>query len=113
MNKIAARLKEIAPEFRENFGSSPEIRAALHGGSVVVGECGDSRRQVTFLGEVVNITSRIEGETKARDIDYLASAAILDTLELPDGICKASVGEVLLRGAETPIELYQLEFATE
>ena len=110
LGKIVARLKEIAPEFLENFGFAPEIRAALHGGSVVVGECGDSRRQVTFLGEVVNITSRIEGETKARDTDFLASSAILDTLELPENVQKSSIGEVMLRGAESPIELFQLEF---
>ena len=113
LSKINTRLKEIAPDFKKNFGSVPEIRAALHGGSVVVGECGDSRRQVTFLGEVVNITSRIEGETKARDIDYLASAAILETLKLPDYVQKTSIGEVMLRGAKSPIELYKLEFSPE
>ena len=113
LGKIVAMLKEKAPEFEKNFGSSPEIRAALHGGSVVVGECGDSRRQITFLGEVVNITSRIEGETKALDTDFLASAAILETLELPSNIQKTSVGEVMLRGAKSPIELFQLEFLSE
>ena len=110
LSKIVTRLEEIAPEFHNNFGSAPEIRAALHGGSVVVGECGDSRRQVTFLGEVVNITSRIEDETKARDIDFLASASMLETLELPEGVQKTSIGEVMLRGAKAPIELFKLEF---
>ena len=113
LGKIVTRLEEIAPDFMENFGFAPEIRAALHGGSVVVGECGDSRRQITFLGEVVNITSRIEGETKALDTDFLASSAILETLELPVDVQKSSVGEVLLRGAKSPIELFQLEFSSK
>ncbi len=113
LGKIVAMLKEKAPDFEKNFGSAPGIRAALHGGPVVVGECGDSRRQITFLGEVVNITSRIEGETKALDTDFLASAAILETLELPSNVQKTSVGEVLLRGAKSPIELYKLEFSAD
>lgn len=110
LEEIVARLVEIRPEFNAEFGFSPEIRAALHGGSVVVGECGDSRRQVTFLGEAVNITSRIEGETKARDCDFLASAMILNSLELPGHVKTRSIGEVLLRGTETPIELFELRF---
>ena len=113
LSEIVTRLEEIAPEFEKNFGSSPKIRAALHGGSVVVGECGDSRRQVTFLGEVVNITSRIEGETKTRDINFLASAVILKTLKLPENVQKTSVGEVLLRGAKSPIELFELAFSSK
>jgi len=110
LGEIIARIHEINPEFIQEFGAAPKFRAALHGGPVVVGECGDSRRQVTFLGEVVNITSRIEGETKLRDIDFLASAQFLNVLDLPDGVEKYSVGEVLLRGAVAPIELFKLQF---
>ena len=110
LESIVARLIEIRSEFKTEFGVSPEIRAALHGGEVVVGECGDSRRQVTFLGEVVNITSRIEGETKARDCDFLASASILSSMDIPACVKTTSIGEVLLRGAETPIELVELKF---
>lgn len=111
LGEIVARLEEVSGDFLEEFNWKPEIRAALHGGHVVVGECGDSRRQVTFLGEVVNMAARIEGEAKVQDRDFLASSTILATLELPDGVEKTSIGEVTLKGARAPIELFQLTFS--
>ena len=74
------RLKQVRAQFEDNFGEIPEFRAALHGGNVVVGECGDSRRQVTFLGDVVNLTGRMEGLTKELGETILASQYVLDQM---------------------------------
>lgn len=110
LGAIIKRLEEVGPDFITKYGHAPAIRAALHGGPVVVGECGDSRRQVTFLGEVVNMTARIETEAKLLDTDYLASVTVLKTLDLPENIKNQSIGEVMLKGARAPLELYQIEF---
>ncbi len=110
LRAITTRLQQIGPAFQEEYGHAPAIRAALHGGPVVVGECGDSRRQVTFLGEVVNITARIETEAKKLDLDYLASATVLETLDSPEKMKSRSIGKIMLKGARAPIELYQIEF---
>jgi adenylate cyclase len=111
LGEILQRLEEVSPDFIEKYGRAPAIRAALHGGPVVVGECGDSRRQITFLGEVVNMTARIETEAKALGKDYLASVTVLHTLELLPNIKTKSVGKVMLKGARAPLELFQIEFS--
>ncbi len=110
LGAIVARIREISPVFIEKFGYAPEFRAALHGGPVVVGECGDSRRQVTFLGEVVNTTSRIEKQTKILDLDFLVSAAAMSKLELPVDVVRNDLGEFDLQGLPKPIELIEIRF---
>ena len=49
-------IARAAPIYRKRFGVTPRFRAALHGGPVVAGECGDSKRQITYLGDVLNVT---------------------------------------------------------
>ncbi|MEM1317944.1 MAG: adenylate/guanylate cyclase domain-containing protein, partial [Pseudomonadota bacterium] len=75
---------------------------------VVVGECGDSRRQVTFLGDAVNMTARIENLTKALDVDYLISQQALERIDLPVNVKAMHVGEHALRGSESPFTMHRL-----
>lgn len=96
--------------FMREFDMVPQFRAALNGGAVVVGECGDSRRQVTFIGDVVNITSRIELACKEQGVDCLASHELISRLSLPDDIKISEYGKVQLKGAPAPQLLYTVDF---
>lgn len=100
-----------AKNFKKTFGVVPEFRAALHGGHVVVGECGDSRRQVTFLGDVVNMTARIEQLTKETGEQFLASKSVLNRMTFPKGIAFEEFGERLVKGADAPIHLQSIKFS--
>ena len=113
LNALISMLKRMEDEsgyFQSEFGIVPEIRAALHGGTVVVGECGDSRRQVTFLGDVVNMTSRIESLTKEKGESFLASQDVLSRMDIPQAVAVEDFGLQKLRGAEEPFHLKRLLF---
>jgi adenylate cyclase len=58
-------LSRRSSSYRKRFGVAPRFRVALHGGSVVAGECGDSKRQITYLGDVLNVAARLEQLAKA------------------------------------------------
>jgi len=111
LRSMLSRVENQRVYFEENFGVVPEFRAALHGGSVVVGECGDSRRQVTFLGDVVNMTARLEALTKETGEQFLASQEVLDRMELPLGVETKDFGSRILRGADEPFSLSLIEFS--
>ena len=48
-------------------GAVPSFRTGIHSGRVVAGEIGDRRKQIVFVGDVVNTASRVQAEAKARD----------------------------------------------
>lgn len=97
--------------FQSEFGVTPRFRAALHGGPVVVGECGDSRRQVTFLGDVINMTARIEDVARETGADNLASAALMELLDVPPFVKVAPHGAYELRGSDKKFALVRVRFA--
>ncbi|EFL90077.1 adenylate/guanylate cyclase domain-containing protein [Ahrensia sp. R2A130] len=98
----------VADAFEVEFGERPHLRAAIHAGPVVVGECGDSRRQITFLGDAVNMTARIETLTKTLDVDYLISQQALERIELPANVEAIDAGQHELRGSQEPFTMHRL-----
>ncbi len=102
------RLAHREPWFKARFGEAPRFRAVLHGGPIVAGECGDSRRQITYLGDVLNTTARLEALSKQLGIDNMISRHLLDQLTLPDGIAAEEMGCHQLRGVVEPMAVNAL-----
>ena len=102
------RLARRESWFKTTFGETPRFRAVLHGGSVVAGECGDSRRQITYLGDVLNTTARLEALSKQLGVGNMISRHLLDQLTLPDGIAAEDLGRHTLKGVAEPIAVNAL-----
>lgn len=91
----------------KNFGHTFNMRIGLHYGLVIVGEIGHpAKRQLTALGDTVNIASRIESMNKTINTTLLASQALLDCIQN-----KVVIGQTLttqLRGQHRPHTLYEI-----
>ena len=70
------------------------MRAGLHCGPVVTGEMGSVKREIVFLGDTVNTAARIQELCRETGDRVLASAELIDRLELPAGIAKRSLGDL-------------------
>jgi adenylate cyclase len=101
-------LAKATPRYRRIFGVTPRFRVALHGGPVIAGECGDSKRQITYLGDVLNVAARLEQLAKSIDADFVASADMLPRLALPSHVQLLDRGEHSLKGVERPLQVYSL-----
>ncbi len=104
------RIEEQGDWFQSNFGQEPAFRAALHGGAVVTGECGDSRRQITYLGDVLNMTARLEALAKQLGIATIISDTLLAAVDLPAGATARGLGTHSVKGAPQPIGVAALQF---
>ncbi|HEY3620915.1 MAG TPA: adenylate/guanylate cyclase domain-containing protein [Roseiarcus sp.] len=102
------RLADRAPDYRREFGVAVGVRAGLHCGPVVTGEMGSVRKEIVFLGDTVNTTARIQELCRQTGDRVLASADLVDRLELPPGIGKRSLGDLRLRGKGADLALYAL-----
>src|SRR4029450_6278956 len=104
---IEEALARAAPAFeREFFGAVPRLRAALHGGPVITGEVGGSRRAIVYHGDVMNTTSRLEQATRDLERQFLASEDALARLEDLDGFVLDDLGPKPLRGRAATVRVY-------
>jgi len=94
--------------FEKEFSVKPAIRIAMHSGKVVVGETGNRKKQITYLGNTVNLTARIEAKAKELGAETLVSQDLLDHCKLPDGLSVEHVGDFRLKGIAEEITLYSL-----
>jgi len=103
---IKQRVEDRAADYEAAFGYLPHFRAGLHCGSVVISECGDRRRDISYFGDTVNTAARIEEACKIVGEDILVSRDLLDRLALEPGFTARRVDQCRLRGRENNTDLY-------
>jgi len=104
-------LDRAAETFKARYGLAPRIRMVLHGGPVVLGQYGEARRQVTYLGEVLNVASRMERFAKLTGYDMIVSRELLMKLPLPAGVAVAPIPAATLDKWQGNVELLALHRA--
>ena len=73
-----ARMAELNRYTERHFGRRFDLRIGLHYGPVVVGNVGHpSKRQLTAIGDTVNIASRIEAQARELGMVFLASQEVV------------------------------------
>ena len=95
---------EIAPSYAEDFGVVPRFRAGLHAGPVVVSECGVAKRQIAYFGDTMNVAARLCEHCKSAGEPLVASADMLRSAVIPQGLSVGRRASLMLRGRRTPVE---------
>ena len=106
---IEEALARAAPEFERTFGAVPRLRAALHGGPVITGEVGGSRRAIVYHGDVMNTTSRLEQATRDLERQFLVSGDAMERLADLGGFALDDLGLQRLRGRAAAMHVYAVE----
>lgn len=91
----------------------PPVRSGIgiHAGTLIAGNIGTPERmEYTFIGDNVNIASRIESETKRFGTDILISRTVAERIRPADvpGVTLLELGPVLMKGKSAPLTLYGL-----
>jgi len=103
---IEQALARAASEFEHEFGTTPRLRAALHGGLVITGEVGGSRRAIVYHGDVMNTASRIEQATRDLKRQFLVSGDAMERLADLGGFAVDDLGLQRLRGRASAMRVY-------
>lgn len=106
---MKAALSNQAEKYNQVYGVVPTFKAGIHLGEVTSGEIGVIKREITFSGDVLNTTARIQGLCNTYNVDLLTSEKFVNTLDLSMGLEKKALGETELRGRNEKINLYTLE----
>jgi adenylate cyclase len=98
-------LEERKEYYLKKFNLLPSFKAGLHIGEATVGEIGVIKKDIVFSGDVLNTTSRIEGECNNYNVNIILSSALLQRMSLNREYQKIPLGEILLKGKKEKVEL--------
>jgi adenylate cyclase len=80
--------------------------AGIHGGEIIVAEVGVERKEIAYLGDVVNTTARIQDKCNTLKENFLVSSILYDDLLQKVHFHYSPKGEHVLKGKEDTVELY-------
>ena len=106
-------LARRGPDYVREFGVAVNFRAGLHCGPVVTGEMGTVKKEIVFLGDAVNTAARIQELCRETGDRAIASADLVERLDLPPGVAKRPLGDLRLRGKGAELTLYALAKASQ
>jgi adenylate cyclase len=102
-------IRRGAARFEADFGTAPGLRAAVHLGPVIAAEIGTVKREISFVGDTMNMLARIEQAARERGCAIVFSAEVLAAATLPPATRVAPLGDFTPRGKHGSISLYALE----
>jgi adenylate cyclase len=97
----------------DKFDVFPSFKAGLHFGEVTTGEIGALKKEIFFTGDVLNVTSRIQGLSNELNADLLISSELLEQMHHPERYSLKSHGLKNLRGRSEPLEIFSIAKAEE
>ncbi|MCB2219945.1 MAG: adenylate/guanylate cyclase domain-containing protein [Bacteroidetes bacterium] len=110
---IQDRIQTKIDHYQSKYGVVPDFKAGIHGGLVITGELGYTKREIAFMGDILNTTSRIEETCKTLNEPLLISKSIVDQLKGKSNYNFREVGPIKLRGKEKELVLYGIESANQ
>ena len=92
--------------YLETYNSVPAFRAGVHSGTCIVTWVGEMKREIVYIGDVLNTTARIQEACKAYTRDILISETLLHQLDQQSPDTWEFIAEVVPRGKEGSVRLW-------
>ena len=106
---IQKSLSIKSSDYKKRYNVVPEFKAGLHYGHVMAGEIGVVKRDITFLGDVLNTTARIQGKCNELGVDLLFSGYLSEKLtHSANDFSSKQIGNILLRGKQEKVVLFTI-----
>ncbi|MGB0524517.1 MAG: adenylate/guanylate cyclase domain-containing protein [Flammeovirgaceae bacterium] len=96
-------------KYLKKYGTIPIFKAGAHIGNSIVGEIGIIKRNITYSGDLLNTTARIQGKCNELNSRFLISSQLKDYLtDLTIAYNMDSKGFIALKGKQSKIELFSV-----
>ena len=99
-------IQERAECYETAFGLAPTFKAGVHVGKVTAGEIGVIKKEITYSGDILNATARIQGLCNTFKSEILVSQQLIDRLPPSNEFEFIPKGETELRGKDEKVNLF-------
>ena len=103
--QLLERKKEY---YLSRYGSTPKFKGGLHYGVASVGEVGDIKKEIAYLGDAVNVAARLLDKCNQYQKYFLASKEVVDLAVEDVDLSFDFVEEVVLKGKKTPTKVFSI-----
>ena len=101
-------IEGLSEYYNHQYGYQPRFRAGIHVGKVLVTWVGELKKEILFIGDVMNTTARIQEDCKRLGQDLLISGEVAERIDQQNGVNLEFLEETVPRGKEKPIKLYHV-----
>lgn len=102
------RLYDKASTYEKKYNYVPEFKAGIHVGKLIIAEVGTIKKELAFHGDVINTASRIQSMCNTYNASLLVSEAVINSIKQSSFITADSKGEILLKGKENSIRIFEI-----
>ncbi len=107
--EFSRRLAERRDYYQSRYGLIPEFKAGVNIGLATVLEVGDIKREISYLGDVLNTAARIQGQCNVHGESLLISETLRNRLpSVPEDLDIDAIGMTELRGRAEAVKLYRV-----
>ncbi len=96
--EIMAQIQNRREDYLTDFGHVPQFKAGVHYGDVIAAEIGDIKKEISYFGDVLNTTERIQAKCNELGHLLIASEELVATVQMPLSVTPEPLGRVALRG---------------
>jgi adenylate cyclase len=101
---IESRIQKNRGRYLKKYNVVPVFKAGIHGGFVVTGEMGHIKKEIAYLGDVINTAARIESLCNKLNKALLVSDELLEKLSV-EKYTVAPQGEQEIRGKSKGVKI--------
>jgi adenylate cyclase len=114
VREMKLTIEDNAQYFSTKYGQAISASAGLHYGQVMVGELGEERRELGYLGDTVNTASRLQSACHDFEAWVLVSRAFYEGLNSNKNIAGISnwkeMGNLRLKGKQEEVSVLEPQF---
>jgi len=94
--------------YNRKYKLTPQFKAGVHVGKVMVLQIGKIRRDISYNGDTMNTAARIESKCNELKSNLLISGVLYEMIQNKKQYKFKSAGEIQLKGKRKPMEIYKV-----
>jgi adenylate cyclase len=102
-------IERRAKRYKKKYGLVPQFKAGMHVGKIMVLQVGTIRRDISYNGDTLNTTARIESMCNEFHGHLLISGDLYTLMTNKKAYNFKNIGETQLKGKRTSVEIYDVK----